>query len=307
MILETTINGWNNKIVQHKQIIYPQTLDENTPKNFFLAIFCGSRGSGKTYLLSKLLKTLEEKKIYENGNVIPQRIILICSTAHSDSNRIFKSLKNLDWDNDVIDDYSEIQLINKMEELKNELELSKEYKLYKIVYQKFKSCKDIDELEIDEMLLLNKYEFTPFNKLPKIKYPDGFILHYIVDDMLGTNIFKNGRSVFTNLCIRNRHITPSNIIISTQAMMMIPKTIRLNANLIVMFKFANKQSILDDIYPTISSYITEDEFKELYDYATTEAHSALVIDHTNNKIQFKKNFDKLLTFNTVEASSKIDN
>jgi Cdc6-like AAA superfamily ATPase len=56
MILETSINGWNNKIVQHKQITYPQTLDENTPKNFFLAIFCGSRGSGKTYLLSKLLK-----------------------------------------------------------------------------------------------------------------------------------------------------------------------------------------------------------------------------------------------------------
>jgi hypothetical protein len=102
--------------------------------------------------------------------VIPQRIILICSTAHSDSNRIFKSLNFLDWNNDVIDDYSEIQLINKMEELNNELALSKEYKLYKIVYQKFKSCKDIDELEFDEMLLLNKYEFTPFNKLPKIKY-----------------------------------------------------------------------------------------------------------------------------------------
>ena len=121
--------------------------------------------------------------------------------------------------------------------------------------------------------------------------------------MLGTNIFKNGCSVFTNLCIRNHHVTPSNIIISTQAMMMIPKTIRLNANLIVMFKFANKQSILDDIYPTISSYITEDQFKELYDYATQDPHSALVIDHTNNKIQFKKNFDKLLTMNTVEAST----
>jgi hypothetical protein len=30
---------------------------------------------------------------------------------------------------------------------------------------------------------------------------------------------------------RNAHIIPSNIIISTQSMMMIPKTIRLNANL----------------------------------------------------------------------------
>ena len=39
MILETSINGWNNKIVQHKQITYPQTLDENTPKNFFWVYF----------------------------------------------------------------------------------------------------------------------------------------------------------------------------------------------------------------------------------------------------------------------------
>jgi hypothetical protein len=85
-------------------------------------------------------------------------------------------------------------------------------------------------------------------------------------------------------------------------MMMIPKTIRLNANLIVMFKFANKQSILDDIYPVISSYITEEQFKELYDYATAEPHNVLVIDHTKGNIQFKKNFDKLLTFNTVAAS-----
>ena len=252
MISETNIEGWNNKMVKHNKVIYPQTLDENTPKNYFLAIFCGSRGSGKTYLLTKLLKTLEEKKIYEDDKVIPQRIILICSTAHSDSNKVFKSLKYIDWENDVIEDYSDSSLINKMEELKFELEISKEYKLYNKVWNKFKSCKDVDELDIDEMLLLNKYDFLPFNKLPKIKYPDGFIIHWIIDDMIGTNIFKNGRSAFTNLCIRNRHIIPGNIIISTQAMMMIPKTIRLNANLIVMFKFANKQSILDDIYPVIS-------------------------------------------------------
>ena len=69
-----------------------------------------------------------------------------------------------------------------------------------------------------------------------------------------------------------------------------------------MFKFANKKSILDDIYPVISAYITEEEFEELYDYATSESHSALVIDHTKDKIQFKRNFDKLLTFNTDEAS-----
>ncbi len=59
--------------------------------------------------------------------------------------------------------------------------------------------------------------------------------------MIGSNIFKNGRSAFTNLVIRNRNIIPGNIIIATQSIMQIPKTIRLNANLIVMFKFGIKR------------------------------------------------------------------
>ena len=61
------------------------------------------------------------------------------------------------------------------------------------------------------MKLLYKFDFVKFKDLDKPKYPDGFITHYIIDDMIGTNIFKNGRSLFTNLCIRNRHVTPSNI------------------------------------------------------------------------------------------------
>ena len=181
-----------------------------------------------------------------------------------------------------------------MHELKYDLEHAKEYKLYKSVYKKFKECKDIDELKDDEMKLLYKFDFVKFQELEKPKYPDGFITHYIIDDMIGTNIFKNGRSLFTNLCIRNRHVTPSNIIISTQSMMMIPKTIRLNANLIALFKFANKNIILDDIYPTISAFITEQQFKDLYDYSTVEPYDALVIDATKGKPIFKKNFESIL-------------
>ncbi len=36
-----------------------------------------------------------------------------------------------------------------------------------------------------------------FQDLEKPKYPDGFIIHYIIDDMIGINIFKNGKSMFT--------------------------------------------------------------------------------------------------------------
>ncbi len=74
-------------------------------------------------------------------------------------------------------------------------------------------------------------------------------------------MFKNGRSAFTNLCIRNRHIIPGNV--------------------------------------------KEQQFKELYEYATKEPHSALVIDATHGKPIFKKNFDKIL--NIHEASMHHEN
>ena len=295
MINEININGWDNKVVTHPKLVYPQCNDDGAPRNYFVALFVGARGSGKTYLLTKLLKTFEEKKCYLNGVEIPQRIILISPTAHSDSNQIFKSLKNLDWDIDVITEYSDDILKNKMEEVKTELLQSKEYKEYKRVWAKFKKEK-VKNLTDEECELLMKYDFEDFEDIPKPKYPDGFLVHWIVDDMIGSNIFKNGRSAFTNLVIRNRHIIPGNIIIATQSIMQIPKTIRLNANLIVMFKFANKKSVMEDIHPVVSAYVTEEKLMELYEHATNEAHDALVIDGTGSKIVFKKNFNIILKF-----------
>lgn len=295
MINEININGWDNKIINTPKVIYPQCNDEGAPKNYFVALFVGARGSGKSYLLSKLLKTFEEKKCYKDGTEIPQRIILISPTAHSDSNLIFKTLKNLDWDIDVITEYSDILLIEKMEDVKLELQQAKKYKEYKRVWKKFKKEK-VDKLTDDECELLMKYDFEDFENIPEPKYPNGFLVHWVIDDMIGSNIFKNGKSAFTNLVIRNRHIIPGNIIIATQNIMQIPKTIRLNANLIAMFKFANKQAVMDDIYPVVSAYISEEKLMELYDHATSEPHSALVIDGTGSKIKFKKNFNILLEY-----------
>ena len=287
MINEININGWNNKVVNHPTVIYPQCNDEGAPKNYFVALFVGARGSGKTYLLTKLLKTFEEKKCYKYGEVVPQRIVLISPTAYSDSNVIFKSLKNLDWDEDVLTEYSDEILKEKIQELKKDWDDAKEYQEYEQCYKKFKKLK-IDKLTDEECKLLYKYNFEKIEDIPEPKYPNGFLLHFIIDDMIGSNIFKNGKSAFTNLVTKNRHVTPGNIIIATQAIMQIPKTIRLNSNLIVLFKFANKKQVIDDIYPVVSAYVTEDQLMELYNHATAEPHDTLVIDGTASKIVFEK-------------------
>ena len=101
---------------------------------------------------------LMEKKKYQPDKLIPQRIILISSTAHSDSNKIFKTLKHLDWDNDVIEDYDDDLLKIKMDELKAELTHSKDYKLYKEAWKHFIECKNTDDLNDDELKLLYRYD-----------------------------------------------------------------------------------------------------------------------------------------------------
>ena len=66
----------------------------------------------------------------------------------------------------------------------------------------------------------------------------------ILDDMVGTSAFKaQGKSALTNLCLKNRHLSIS-LCILCQSLKMIPKAIRNNTSLFVIFKFASTRSLL---------------------------------------------------------------
>ena len=47
----------------------------------------------------------------------------------------------------------------------------------------------------------------------------------------------------------------------------------------------------------MSAFITEEQFKDLYDYAVSKPHDALVIDATKGKPIFKKSFESVLNIN----------
>ena len=66
----------------------------------------------------------------------------------------------------------------------------------------------------------------------------------------------------------------------------------------VVFKFANAQSVVEHIYPEISAYVKEDEFKTLFEYSTEIRHDSLIIDLTSKPSNmFKKNWDTSLSIN----------
>ena len=307
MIIEEKIPNWDNEVVPIKnKVKYPQCKDGNAPKNFFVSIFCGSRGTGKSFQLAKMLKTLQDKGIYTDKNEkVDNRIILISPTSFSPSNNCFECLKGLNWENDVMEDYDEEKFKEKIEEIKKDQQESKEYMNYKRAYILFEKTDDINKINIDDCLLLHKYDFQHYNDIDKPKYPNGFISTIILDDLLGSKAFKLGRNALTNCIIRNRHTAGGlNFCIAVQAINSVPKNVRLNANFISMFKFANKQSVINDIMPNLSAWVSEEQLTELYDYATKEKHSSLVCDMTNGAPVFKKNLDTLIK---IKSNNKLDN
>ncbi len=61
-------------------------------------------------------------------------------------------------------------------------------------------------------------------------------------------------------------------------------------DIFVIFKFANAQSVVEQIFPEISGVIKEEDFKNLFEYSTLDKHDALIIDQTSKHI-FKSNWD----------------
>lgn len=297
MIEEVKIPHWDNKVVPIKdKVKYPQCHDGNAPNNFYVSIFCGSRGTGKSFQLAKMLKTIEEKGTYtSDGNKIDNRILLISPTSFSPSNNCFKCLKGLDFENDVMDDYEEDVFKKKIEEIKEDQNEAKVFQNYCRCYKIFEKIDDVNKMKIEDMMTLYAKDYEHPDDIEQPKYPNGFITTIILDDLLGTKAFKLGRNALTNCIIRNRHTAGGlNFCIAVQAINSVPKNVRLNANFISMFKFANKSSVINDIMPNLSAWVSEEELTELYDHATQEKHSSLIADMTKGTPIFKKNLDTIL-------------
>ena len=295
-IVETHLKNQDVKLTV-KDCIYPQTKDTQMPMNFFCAAFAGARGSGKTYLSCKLVKMMHDKKCYIGDRVIPQRVLLISPSAHSPSNDIFKSL-NIDWDNDVFEEFTEKLLDDIIKKLHEDQEQAKEYQNYIKAYIKFEKITNIDDLPVEQLMLLHSYDFQHPDMIPKPAYPNSFYTVIILDDLVSTSAFKQGRSRLTYHMLKNRHQCGGiSYILNVQSIMAIPKSIRMNLNLISIFRFANKLLILNDLSPLISATTSIEEFDLLYSYATKDnQHDCLLIDLTKSQPIFKRNLDTLLEF-----------
>ena len=299
MIEEIKLNGLDNKPIKTTKKPPPRSINENLPPCYFTSIFIGSKGSGKTYSLIKLLKNYEKYPIYDNeGHKLEMRVIVFCPTIMSTANPIYDSLKYLDED-DIIMEYTDGKLSEKLDEIEKETEDIENYKKYVEVWKKYiKIDENINLLLPDELLILSKYDFRDPQDVPHPPYKYPRVNFLVFDDLVGdANAFKRGHSAINNLCIKHRHLQ-CNLLFTTQYIKAIPPVLRRNLDIFVIFKFANAQSVVEQIYPEISGVIKEEDFKDVFEYATIEKHDALIIDQTAKHI-FKLNWDTALIFNQL--------
>ena len=179
------------KISKNKYVIDTAPEDPKLPGLF---VFCGSRGSGKTYAFVAMAKHFEKM-----GYIT--RTFLICPTKTS--NDIFKNLKTLDEKNDVCDHQNrcKVSLHNIVTEVKKDWKQFEDALKYAKVYKKIVHTGTAPTLEENYILESRNFEIPP-----PLKKPSHLV---IVDDCQGTDMYTMARRdliIMNHVTSKHRHI-----------------------------------------------------------------------------------------------------
>lgn len=288
MIVERKVDNIDDKPINIKKKNVPQSTNSSLPLLFNTQLYIGSKGTGKSYKLTSLLKLYENDKIKdEDGNEYEMRTILICPTAYSGANEVYKILKSLAPE-DIHLDYTDDLILKIIDDIKQKQTEYDKYLNYKKIYDKFNKINDVSKLNDEELELLESNDFTkPDIIKPKITW-------IIFDDLIGLGAFnKKAKSVLTNLTIKHRHLK-TNLIFTTQSYRLIPPSIRSNIDIYCIFKSSSYNEVLNKIFDDISGYINLADFIELYEHATENKNDCLtIINNSMDKkgVQFFKNWN----------------
>jgi len=298
MIKEFKLSSLNNIVPKVNKKEPPRNVNNDLTPFFFTSMFIGAKNSGKTYGLVKMIKNYEDQPIKDSkGNTLEIRTILFSPTGKSEANPIYTTLKSLDFDNDVIEHYTDNKLIEKLNEIEKDKEEIEDYKKYVKAYKIFEKNENTNLIDPEYLILLHEHDFEHYENIPKPKYKHRPIVFIILDDLIGDNKVFKRQSLINNITIKHRHLGV-NLVFTSQNPKSIPNIIRNNIDLYVLYKFANVKMVIEKIFEEVSSLLTESQFEELYKHATSEPYNALVIGNhpkVERDKRFKKNFNVVLT------------
>jgi hypothetical protein len=246
-----------------------------------LFLFCGSRGSGKTYACVALVKHFESKKYIK-------RTFLISPTY--ESNEIFSNLKTLRR-NDICDDENtfDAALMDVKKRINDDWETYRKEEHYRKVYLKARD--DYHNLTLLDMNLLEEEN----GRVPLNMEKPSHLL--IVDDCQGTVMYSNyKRNAMNHMLIKHRHI-PVTICFLAQSWTGVPRVLRLNATHFALFATADRNQ-LKQIYDAFGNLVTFEQFEAMFKASVAKPHGFLFIDTVpkKEKYRFRSGFDTLLQF-----------
>ena len=276
-----------------------------TPKDEFklhtICISVGKRGSGKSISIYSRLRDLKEQNLAD-------RIYLISPTKYSN----LHLTNGLDIkDEDMYEDIS-VESVNdvlrKVEEDALEYEeYLRQSELYKLWLKLQKKNVDIQDIDPELLLELDKYGVLDMEEPPKWKYHNKpGIYHLIMDDCQSGGVFQT--KPFMNMCLRHRHISSRPhfkvglslwiLVQNYSAQGGIPKALRENTCQLCIFP-VKQRDMIEKMADEMGGEVEKEKFMQAYDYSTKDdPHSFLTIDFNpkDRKKIFRKRWNEYIKF-----------
>ena len=271
-----------------------QAVDRETPANMprvsqggFIGIITGSRNSGKTNAFISLCD------IYNRTNTF-DKIILFSPTYYNDPK--YQLLSGFKAELQVYTEYNDDIFHDVAEGIKNDITIWKNYEYevkrynealnYKGDFSKFK--------DQDYLYFLYDNDWRPPKKPQHLdRMPFTLI---VFDDLVGNKyLYSSGcKNEATKFFILHRHMLTSCLFLTQIWKNALPRQIRNNLSLMILFK-NNSHKIKLEIADELSSHISAEKFVELWDYATKDPYQFFMVDMDGPKeLRYRKNFNEPL-------------
>jgi len=286
-----------NTVIKHKKKPLPYCNHPDLPPFYFIYTSIAQKNSGKTYSVCNFIKQYETHGIKNGqGEDMPIKTIWCSPTSNFSTNSIIYTLKSLDED-DVYETVTEESLIEIFDNIKKEKELIKKKDAYTEAYKRFLKIKDVNRLKIEDVLILGEFNFEP----PKTIFGNlkDYMYFWVLDDVIGSKdsvIGQKKSNFLNNLAIKSRHYQV-NLIIIAQKLTYLPPIIRNQVDMLQLFPSASSK-VLESYYDEVSNTLTWEEFLQLFEFATKEKYSSLIINnHPNAPHRFLSGWNKALGIN----------
>ena len=275
------------KIKEHDRRKAPRTMARPP----FLCGMFGSRGSGKTTCLIKMIRWYDKYNAFD-------RVVIFSPTHKKDPK--WEALQNsgMNAKLDLRAKFDHVQFKQLQREQDEALVRYDRFLIAVKAYRKWTNHDgDTDKLTEEELISLYEYDFSDPRDGEMFKHGRPSIM-IAFDDHIGNRDVYRGdcKGPVAEFTLLHRHFNCSMVFMAQVYRTGIPLGIRNNLNVVVFF--SNKSiSLKADVAEEMSNFVSQEQFIDMWTYATeSEDHGCFMVifDADRPEWRFRKNFNQLL-------------